>query len=303
MKIYSEITPLNSDDIFVILDHRNAKFDYPVHMHPEYELNLVLNSAGNRIVGDSVAKYGEADLVLIGPNTYHCWEKDDDSKEDTHVVTIQFEQNFINNDLLAKNSLKHIKHLLEHSVRGIEFFGKTRAMASERIQKLPGLSGFESAIEFLTILNLLASSKEQKNLTSVGFSSKPEHSISTRINEVYYHVLENYNDVDLNLSSVARKVNMSDSAFSHFFKKRTNKSFTQFVIDLRIGQASKLLLETSDSIGQICYSCGFNNVSNFNRLFKKNRGSTPRNYRNQFQDHSITSEQVPEIKEEYLRVV
>ena len=272
-------------------------------MHPEYELNLVLHCAGNRIVGDSVAKFGELDLVLIGPNTYHCWEKGEEACESTRVVTIQFEKDFIHNDLLAKNSLKHIRHLLEYSVRGIEFFGDTRAMASERIQKLSKLNGFESAIEFLSILNLLASSKEQKTLTSVGFSAKPEHSHSRRINEVYNYVLGNYNDDQLNLSSVAQKVNMSDSAFSHFFKKRTNKSFTQFVIDLRIGQASKLLLETTDSIGQICYSCGFNNVSNFNRLFKKNKGVTPRNYRNQFQDRDLVDSETAHAKEEYYRVV
>ncbi len=303
MKIYSEITPLNADDLFVILDHQHAKFDYPIHMHPEYELNLVLNCTGNRIVGDSVAMFGEADLVLIGPNTYHCWEKGGEACEDTHVVTIQFEENFINNDLLAKNSLKHIRHLLEHSVRGIEFFGETRSAASKRIQKLSGLSGFESVIEFLSILHLLACSKEQKNLTSVGFSAKPEYSASTRINEVYNYVLENYDDDRLSLSSVAQKVNMSDSAFSHFFKKRTNKSFTQFVIDLRIGQASKLLLETTDSIGQICYSCGFNNVSNFNRLFKKNKGATPRSYRNQFQDRDLIDSESASTKEEYFRVI
>ncbi|WP_109832034.1 AraC family transcriptional regulator [Reichenbachiella versicolor] len=285
MKIYNEITPVTSNDIFVSLDHKDAKFDYPVHRHPEFELNLVINSTGNRIVGDSVEVYQELDLVLIGPRTYHCWESKN-SDGPVRVITIQFEEHFTENDILSKKSLKHIRQLLLESVRGISFSGETRLLVCEKMKGLNDLNEFESILEFLRILNILASSSEKNFLCSEGFSSQPDRSKNRRINEVYDFVLKNYQDPHLNLHIIAQRVNMSDSAFSHFFKKRTNKSFTQFIIDMRIGKAVELLNESEDSVSQICYSCGFNNVSNFNRLFKKNKGVTPREFRSQFQDLS-----------------
>ncbi|MDV7139208.1 AraC family transcriptional regulator [Maribacter sp. TH_r10] len=290
MKVYSEITPLREDDIFVILDHPNAKFDYPVHLHPEFELNLVTNCSGSRIVGDSVMDFSETDLVLIGPNTYHCWERTDDGKANSHVITIQFEDAFVENSFLSKKSMVHIKKLLQKSARGIEFYGEARNKTVKLMESLSGLHGFNSTITFLQILNELASSQDYNTLASDGFNLKLEHNTSKKINMVYDYVLKNYNDVDLRLSKVAEIVNMSDSAFSHFFKKRTNKSFTQFIIDLKIGQASKLLLETHDSISEICYTCGFNNISNFNRTFKKNKGITPSGYRSKFTQNNKLEE-------------
>ena len=270
---------MESDDIFVILDHSNAKFDYPVHLHPEYELNLVMNCSGSRIVGDSVSVFSEIDLVLIGPNIYHCWERQDDLKAHAHVVTVQFDQDFIKNSFLSKKSMVHIRQLLEKCIRGIEFYGQSRERISKKILNLSKLNGFSATVAFLQILNELAHSTEQRCLASLAFGLDPAHSANKKINKVYDYVLNNYNTVSLSLGKVADMVHMSHSAFSHFFKKRTNKSFTQFVIDLKIGQASRLLLETNDTISQICYACGFNNISNFNRTFKKNKKMTPKEYR------------------------
>ena len=171
--------------------------------------------------------------------------------------------------------------MLDQSVRGIQFHGETLDKSIEILKKLVTTSEFESVLEFLNLMNILASSKERSFLASTGFSSKPEHSKSQRINDVYEYILNNFNK-KIHLKDVAAIANMSESAFSHFFKKSTNKSFTQFVIDLRIGCACKLLLESQDTISQICYRCGFSNVSNFNRLFKKNKGMSPYNYRKQF---------------------
>ena len=285
MRIYREFTSVTKDDVFILLEYKDADFDYPIHCHPEYELNVVLNSKGDRIIGDSVDQYDEVDLVLIGPNVYHSWDDYTTplgEKKPAHVITLQFAEDFADFPLLSKDVFKSIKRLLEHAVRGIEFLGESRTWAIEELKKLGDLSKFQATLSFFNILRTLALSKEYRFLASVGFSAKPEHSKSRRITEAYEYILSHFQK-KITLNEVASIANMSDSAFSHLFKKSTNKSFTQFVIDLRIGYAAKLLVETSDTIGEICFQCGFNNVSNFNRLFKKNKQVTPVNYRKQFE--------------------
>jgi AraC-like DNA-binding protein len=293
MRIYREITPVREDDVFIIRDYHNPKFEYPIHNHPELELNLVINCAGNRIVGDSVAKYSLKDLVLIGSDVYHRWD-DDDLDYDNRpgpplVITIQFDKNLFDAKMLSKKAFYAIRLLLDQSVRGIQFHGETLEQSIELLQTIVQAGEFEKVLGFLQLMQLLATSKERSFLASTGFSSKPEHSKSQRINDVYEYILNNFNK-KIGLKDVAAIANMSDSAFSHFFKKSTNKSFTQFVIDLRIGHACKLLLESQDTISQICYNCGFSNVSNFNRLFKKNKGLSPYNYRKQFDSEGYESD-------------
>ena len=293
MRIYREITPVREDDVFIIRNHTNPDFEYPIHNHPEYELNLVLNCAGNRIIGDSVAKYPLKDLVLIGPDVYHRWDDDDLDKDNPpgpgRVITIQFDQHLFDSALLSKKAFYAIRLMLDQSVRGIQFHGQTIDRAIELLKGLVHAPEFQAVLDFLALMQLLATSKERSFLASAGFSSKPEHSKSQRINEVYEFILNNFHKKII-LKEVSAIANMSDSAFSHFFKKSTNKSFTQFVIDLRIGFACKLLLESQDTISQICYSCGFSNVSNFNRLFKKNKGMSPYTYRKQFETRRYESD-------------
>lgn len=290
MRIYREITPVRKEDVFILLSHPNAGFDYPLHNHPEYELNLVLNGAGNRIVGDSIDKYSNKDLVLIGPNIYHRWDSNALDKETRdqppHVITIQFGEHLFDHTLLTKEAFYSIRLMLEQSIRGIQFYGSTLDLAIERLKNLSKTTGFQSVLDFLSLLNFLSNSVEKNYLVSPGFSNKPDFSKSRRINQVYEYILEHFSQ-RINLQDVASIANMSESAFSHFFKKSTNKSFTQFVIDLRIGYACKLLLESHDTISEICYKCGFSNLSNFNRLFKKNKGLPPYQYRKQFENRRL----------------
>ncbi len=275
--IEREITPVKDDEFFILLNHENAKFDYSVHYHPEYELNLVFNSSGRRIVGDSINNYTNIDLVLIGPNTYHAWKADEASKS-SHVITIQFAENLFNMNLLNKKLMSPIKNMFENSYRGIEFSEETKTIIKEKILKLSLTHGFDSILDFFSILYDLAISRNQKLLASSSFKSNFILPQNSRIKKVIKYLQNHYSD-DISLTEVASSINMSDSAFSHFFKKRTNHSFSDYLIDIRIGHASRMLLETNDNISEICYKCGFNNLSNFNRLFKKKRGCTPREFR------------------------
>ncbi len=282
MIVYKEITPLTQNDVFIIINSEKIGFDYPIHYHSAYELTLVLNSSGNRIVGDSVEKYSLNDLVLIGPEIYHKWDDDDESLEErnnAHVITIQFSKDIFNQPLFLKDSFYSIKNLLKDSQRGLKFTDKTFKIIAKKIKNLITIKGFDAVIEFLKILHILSISNNKKYLAGEGFMSIKEHVKGDRINKMYNYILANFNDCNLRITDLAHESNMSPSAFGHFFKKCTNKSFTQFVVDLRLCHASKLLLDSNHSISEIAFISGFNNIANFNRLFKKNKFITPKQYR------------------------
>jgi len=272
-----EITPVRPDDFFIIMNHVNATFDYAVHYHPEYELNLVMETSGERIVGDSINEYSGTDLVFIGPNTYHKWTGNNKGNG-SHVITIQFPEDLFDQSILDRKLMAPINELLKKSYRGIEFSEKTKKEMKQRILDLCDSHGFDSILKFLSILHDLATSRDQNLLASSTFKSKFEIPKSRRIKKVVQYIHTHY-DEDIMLTDVSDMINMSDSAFSHFFKRRTQRSFSDYLIDIRIGNACRKLLETNHNISEICYNCGFNNISNFNRLFKKRKGCTPSKFR------------------------
>ncbi|MGQ1911112.1 AraC family transcriptional regulator [Marinifilum sp. RC60d5] len=276
-RIVREITPLSEHDFFIVLDHQNAKFDFPIHYHPEYELNLVLKSKGKRIIGDSIKNYDSADLVLIGPNTPHAWSG---STDDARVITIQFQTNILSEQTLNRKASLPIKDLLEKSKMGILFSEDTTHNITDRILKLSDVTGFDSFLDFLSILYDLSISRNQMTLSSPSYVEQFDTSKSRRIKMVNQFLIENLH-TSIRINEVAEMVNMSPSAFSHFFKKRTQRSFSDYLLEIRIGNAAKLLIDTEKNISEICFESGFNNISNFNRSFKKLKGCTPREFRSQ----------------------
>jgi AraC-like DNA-binding protein/quercetin dioxygenase-like cupin family protein len=276
-RIVREITPLVEDDFFIVLNHYNAKFDFPVHYHPEYEMNLVLNSTGKRIIGDSIKTYNSPDLVLIGPNTPHAWTG---CENGVQVITIQFQSDFLGEKFLSRKLSMPVREMLERSKMGILFSPETTTALTERILKLSEMRGFDSLLELLSILYDLSISRNQMTLSTLSYVGQFDTSKSRRIkmvNEYLYKNLQN----PIRINEVANLINMSPSAFSHFFKKRTQRSFTDYLTDLRIGYAARLLIESEKNISEICYESGFNNISNFNRSFKGQKGCTPSEFRSQ----------------------
>jgi AraC-like DNA-binding protein len=286
MNIYREITPLKSPDVFVVLDSVSNGFDYPIHNHPEYELTLIAGMSGTRIVGDSIDHYTDYDLVLLGPYLYHKWDGDKKLEMEGHpyrVLTIQFAMDlFSGGQLFQKERFSKIRELLLNASRGIRFHGKTFEEAMRLMVGLTEDNGFSNIIEFLQLLDLLSQSTEMNLLASQGFSPQVKRSENNRLQVAYGYILKNFTDPNLKIGQVAGLINMSDSAFSHFFQKVAFRSFTQFLVDLRISHACKLLLNSDDNINQISFKSGFNNLANFNRLFKKYRSSTPVEYRKHY---------------------
>ena len=275
--IQKEITPIAADDLFIVLDHPNAKFDYSVHYHPEYEINLVIDTCGKRIVGDSEEHFNSPDLIMIGPNLPHAWRGD--VVEGNHVVTIQFSDQLLNFPILEKRLFAPIKQLLLDAQKGIDFSLPTKLRIKDEILRLTRMQGFHTVLEFLSILYDL-SVADHRFLVSNQYDTKDtvRNSKSRRIAKVCDY-LETHFEEPIKLADAADLVGMSESAFSHFFKKKTNCNFIDYVTNLRIAKACQMLSDTTSTIAEICYSCGFNNQSNFIRIFRKKKGSTPGEYR------------------------
>ncbi|MFC2129465.1 AraC family transcriptional regulator [Bacteroidota bacterium] len=273
-----EVTPLSDHDFFVVLNHYKAKFDYPVHYHPEYEINLVQKTGGKRIIGDSIESFEDGDLVLLGPNTPHAWRGEENGK--AHVITIQFHADFLGEKALRRNLMTPISEMLARSRRGILFTGDAVKSIQDRINAFSDYQGFESLINFISLLYDMSILKGQKQLASPSYFGHIDTAKSRRIEKVTSYMQDHLQD-NIRIKDIADMVSMSETAFSHFFKKRTRRSFTDFLLDLRTGRASKLLLETEMSISEICYESGFNNISHFNRTFKKKRGNTPSEFRSE----------------------
>ncbi len=284
MHIYREITPLKSPDVFVVIDSVSNGFDYPIHNHPEFEINLVAGMSGTRIVGDSTERYVDYDLVLLGPYIYHKWDGDAQLQQNQpyRVITIQFAMDLFSGSLFQKERFFKIRKLLRDSSRGIKFHGKTFEAAMQILINLTEDKGFTNIIEFLQLLDVFSQSTETTMLASEGFSRQSPRSENNRIQIAYSYILKNFTNPEMKIGEVAALVNMSESAFSHFFQKSTFRSFTQFLVDVRVGHACKLLLDTDETINQISFKSGYNNLANFNRLFKKYRSCTPVEFRRRY---------------------
>ena len=270
-----EIVPIHKEDLFIILNHPNAKFDYPVHYHPEYEINLVMGCTGTRVVGDSEEAFGPVDLVMVGPSLPHAWKSDDKTN---HVITIQFAKELADYPMLGKRIVAPIRQLLQDSENGLSFEGPEQESIKKKIISLTRMQGFQSVTTFLNILSDMANANRKRLVSGLFESDLGSSSKSRRIAKVCEYIEQNL-DKELSLSDVAALVNMSESAFSHFFKKRTGLTYINYVNNQRIAKACTLLSDTTLSASEICYDCGFNNKSNFIRIFRKKKNMTPIEYR------------------------
>ena len=276
-EIQQEIVPITQDDLFVIMNHPNAKFDYPIHCHPEYEINLVMKTSGTRVVGDYEEAFSDLDIVMTGPYVPHVWKSE---LLTNHVITIQFSSDLLSFQMINKRLFMPIRQLLVDSTQGLQFYGTEAERIRDEIMELTRIQGFQTATKFLTLLNFMAAAPRRKLVSNMYESENLVNSSkSRRITKACKYIEENISQ-KISLAEVAALVNMSESAFSHFFKKKTGISFITYVNNLRVAKACDLLASTSLSASEICYDCGFNNKSNFIRIFTKRKNMTPIEYRN-----------------------
>ncbi len=283
MDIHREITPLKENDCFLVFDRERHDFDFPIHFHPEYEINFIRNAKGaKRVVGDHIGEIDEYELVMIGPNVYHGWENhNNDTSQLLHEITIQFPRYLFDEHILNKNIFKPIKELFKGSNHGILFSAETAKSVEEKLFLISKKSGFDNFLDFQSLLYDLAISRNKKILTNISFEGQNDFHNSKRIEKVYNFVKENYAQ-KIKVEDAASIINMTVISFSRLIKQRTGKTFIEFVNDLRLGFATRKLIETNDSVSEICFKCGFNNISHFNRVFKKKQHCTPSEFRQNF---------------------
>ena len=283
-QIVHEISPLYGKDALYIADRRKRTFDYPIHNHEVYELNFVENAAGaRRIVGDSIEVIGDYDLVLItSPNLEHTWEQHKCTSEDVREITIQFLFGLNEDDFFEKNQFAPIRRMLQAARKGLCFPLPTIIKVYEKLDNMISIKdGFKALMQFLEILNILANSEDARTLATSSYAKVVVEDDSRRILKIKNYINENY-QYDLKLKTLADLANMSQSAFSRFFKLHTGRNLSDYIINIRLGYATRMLLDTNDTIADISFKCGYNNLSNFNRTFKRKKGCSPREFRENF---------------------
>jgi AraC-like DNA-binding protein len=278
-EVVREVTPLTSGDCFSISSRVINEFNHPLHYHDEYELTLILNATGaKRVVGNSIQAMDDPELVFIGPNLYHTWFTNQHSSEGITEISIKFHRDLFDQSFLKRNQLYLIKTMFNNAQRGILFSKETTTRMAERIIDLKEKTMFEAVLELISILHALSASSEIKLLSDPGFSNERFSHKSRRIERVMDFMSNNY-EKQVTLEAAASLANMPVTSFSRFFKKMTGKTFIESLNEIRIGHASRLLADSNFNIANIAYKCGFNNISNFNRIFKRKKLCIPKEFR------------------------
>jgi len=278
MKTFSEFIPLKTNSSYIVREFHAPNLTYPLHQHPQYEISLVIQGEGTRIIGDHVDQFSPGDLVLVGPDLPHRWLTHTDLPNSIHNIIIQMGIPFLGKGFLEREEMLTIRQLFDLSARGIQFYGADAKRAAGMVAELAVLHDFAGIMKLLDIIYLLSTTKSYRILSGSGFLMDQSLKGYDSINLVLNHLMENYTR-EISLDEVAGLVRMNKSAFAHFFKKRTNLNFSVYVNDLRISHSVSLLIQSHLSISEICYQSGFNNLSYFNRVFLLKYGISPKKYR------------------------
>lgn len=283
-RIIHEITPLMDNDVLYIADRHKKEFTYPIHNHSVYELNFVENAKGvRRIVGDSQEVIGDYDLCLItSPDLEHVWEQNECHSDDIREITVQFDFSMSDETLFGRNPYASITRMMQEAKKGLSFPLQAIMKVYGMLDTLSSVKdGFYAVQQFLTILYELSRCENARTLASSSYAKVTVEDDSRRILKVKNFISKNYMD-ELRLPELASLAGMSSSGFSRFFKLHTGRNLSEYIIDLRLGYAARMLVDTAKSISEIGFDCGFNNLSNFNRIFKKKKGCSPSEFRESY---------------------
>jgi AraC-like DNA-binding protein len=270
---------------YIIRHLKEPFFDPNWHFHPHFQLFTVLEGSGTRFIGDDIRHFEAGDTVFLAPNMPHLWRNDRtyferDSMLKTEGIVVYFTADFLGETFFEKPEMYALKQFFIQSERGLDLTQKPdlRAIIIADLIELNTLSGFAGVLKLLSILQTLSTGADHQFIASPNYANTHKISETERMRLVHEYVLKHHKE-KISLSAVASLANMSEAAFCRYFKTRTNRTFTDFVREIRIGHACKLLLEEKMSIAQVSYESGFHTVSNFNNQFKALKGQSPKDYR------------------------
>ena len=285
MKPVLEHLPLRSEESFVVKAFDYPYYPTPWHFHPEYELVLVTESKGKRFIGDNIGDFDSGDLAFIGPNLPHLYRNDTsyyeaNSRQRARSIVVHFLENSFGENFLSLPETKSLQILFGKSSRGLEVKGETKLIVTKMMHELCELTALNRWIKLIEILKTLAGSGELGFISHENVQGKNQME-SERMNKVFEFVMKNFNR-EITVSEMANHVNLAENSFSRYFSNRTRKTFITFVNEVRLSHACKLLSENQINISEVCFQCGFNNLSNFNRQFKNVYQTSPLAYRKQY---------------------
>lgn len=287
-RILFEIAPLTPQDSLFIVERHKKEFSYPIHKHNCCELNFIRGGKGvERVVGDSIEKIEDLELVLITSGLEHVWQQGVCKAEDIQEITIQFELSCLPTELLKKNQFASIAQLIERAKNGVAFSQTGILNVYQQLMNLLHQeNSFQQMLSFFDMMHRLSLDEGMRVLSSGSFAQAVSPSGSRRVQKIKDYIEAHYKE-DVKLGQLADLIGMTQVGCSRFFKMRTGKTISEVLTEVRLGHASRLLVDTTQSVAEVAYDCGFNNLSNFNRLFHKVRGFTPTQFRNTYQKNKI----------------
>lgn len=281
MKLHLLNRASSKDSSFSVAINRYPNFLKIWHHHPELELVVIKKSTGTRFIGDSIEKFGESEVILIGAHLPHMWLNDEiyfDSDSDliAEALGIHFRRDFLGDQFFDTPEMQLISKLIERARQGIKFIDVDSKLIRS-IEGLLNMEGFEKTMQFLDVLFLLAKHKNYRLLASAGYVHTLNQAENRNLDEIYAYIFKNFKN-PIHSKDVADVAHMNASAFSRFFKRVHRKTFTKYLNEIRVGYACKLLMEQKSNVSLVCYESGFNNISNFNRQFKSIMHMSPTEY-------------------------
>lgn len=285
MRILKTEIAIKLNSLFTVVERNESFFSSPLHTHPEYELVFVKESFGKRIVGNLIESFEPGDMVLIGPDLPHIWMNDEsfmkgENNGRAKAIVVYFHPKLFEGGIFSLEESSHIKNLLHKSKNGLFIQHHTRAVVAQKMEQLLHLDGFAKVLGLLDILQSLSASGDLASINSGDLSTAEKKAEKDRLCEVYRYVQDNFRN-DIQLKDVAQLTNLTPQSFCRLFKKRNNMHFVEYLNQVRISNACKLLLDSDWTVSEIAYNCGYKTISNFNKLFKETTGHSPKNYREQ----------------------
>lgn len=281
MKLILQRLVQDSDKSFIVYHEKEPFFSSPWHYHPEYELVLIVKSTGKCIIGDHIEHFQEGDLFFMGIELPHVFDNDDsylNGDLEAEAIVVQFLPDFLGKQFLKAPEFQPLSAVLNKSARGMKISGITRHMIADKMKAMLEMDGLQRLTALMSVFDILSKTSEYELLASGGFIHNFEASSSERFRKVTNYIMKNFTD-DIPLSSIAEVANMTPTNFCTFFKNFYRQTFVEYLNNIRIGYACKLLGEDGKNVSEIAYESGFKNISNFNRQFKKNKGVSPATYR------------------------
>jgi len=281
MKAYFHKVAKPFQSSFVIKHYIAPNFGKPVHYHADLELHLTLKGEGICFIGDKVSNFKPGDILLLGENLPHAWHARERNNSGVEAIVIQFGRNCFGRDFFSIPELIHIQQLYEVAKRGLILHSQCRNKVESLMLKIINTNHFQRVITLLEILNLIAESKEYTTISATEILYTGNIEDAHRLEKIYAYTLANFKK-DITLAEIAKVSNLSITSFCRYFKNTTQSTYFDFLIQVRVNFACQMIIEGKYSIATICFECGFNNVANFYRHFKKLMGMTPIEYKKKY---------------------